>query len=460
MKINEGQYKILKFSPILIGVAFFILNYFTPLIADDFLYSFIFKTGNRLSSISDIFVSQYNHYYSWGGRTVAIFLTQLFLYFGDKNIFNVCNTIVYCAFIYLICFHITGSFKKIKPILFLAVNIILWFLVPAWGQNFLWLTGSCVYLWTSTIILFFLVPFRKKNDDSLYKLSFPLSVLFFVLGILAGWSNENSGASVLFLLIAYFVMKIIHKQKVVLFEVLGGLGFLIGFCILVAAPGNYSRFDAANNIHQIRTGFGVILQFLKATEMFFQYCGFLLTGFCALLIYELNFRQKQKINWFIWYYLLAGIAGVYSMTLSPGFPERAYLIVVVYLCITLLGLLQQIKIDIPEMIKKNIPTAGVIVLIFFFGSFLMASRNILGVYLKWQNRLEYIQVQKSKGIQHINVIAPIPAGDKHTALFGLDDVWQDSTVWINTTTATFFEIKSIKGVDRNDEQLKLKTLSK
>jgi hypothetical protein len=329
-------------------------------------------------------------------------------------------------------------------------------LVPAWGQDFLWLSGSCVYLWTSTIILFFLVPFRKKNDNSLYKLSFPLSVLLFLLGILAGWSIENSGASVLFLLIAYFVMKIIHKQKIVLFEVLGGLGFLIGFCLLIAAPGNYVRFDYINEIHQDEGGFALIQQFLRTTEMFVLYSGFFLAGFCILLIYELVFRQKQKINLFIWYYLLAGMVGGYSMTLSPDFPKRAYLIVIVYLCITLLILLQQIKITIPEIIKKNIPAAGIVVMFVFFLSFLMAGKNIVGVYFKWQNRVEYIQAQKSKGILNIEVKVPIPAGDSHTALFELYDIRKDSTDNINIGVATYFEIKSIKGVDRNDEQSKLK----
>jgi hypothetical protein len=67
------------------------------------------------------------------------------------------------------------------------------------GQNFLWLDGSCNYLWTTTIILLFLVPFRKITDNNLYAMNAVSSVLFMFLGALAGISNENSSAAVLFL---------------------------------------------------------------------------------------------------------------------------------------------------------------------------------------------------------------------------------------------------------------------
>jgi hypothetical protein len=310
-------------------------------------------------------------------------------------------------------------------------------------------------LWPTTIALLFLAPYRKKNEDSLYKLNFPLSVLFFLLGILAGWSYENLGASVLFLLIAYFVMKKINKQKIALFELLGGLGFLIGLYLLVSAPGNYARMELLQNSYMIQDEpfiKGLIRQFLKATEMFFQHSGFLLAGFSALIGFELIFRQKKKINLFTWFYFLAGIVSVYSMTMSPGFPNRAYLIVVVFLCITLLSSLRQAKINLPEVVRKNIPAASVIVLVFFAASFLMASRNVVGIYLKWQDRTQYILEQKAKGVEDIKVKAPIPAGDVHTALHGLEDISTDPSNWTNNSISAFYEVRSI--VAAEDAELK------
>ena len=83
---------------LIIFVFLYVLNYLTPLgFGDDYLYSFIWQ-GNamndplsanaaRVSSFSDLLASQWSHYLTWGGRSVAHTLAQLFLWKG-KGIFN------------------------------------------------------------------------------------------------------------------------------------------------------------------------------------------------------------------------------------------------------------------------------------------------------------------------------------------------------------------------------------
>ena len=73
----------------------FILNYFTPMLADDYSYSF--GMNGRLESIKDIFEFQIYHYLTWGGRSIVHTIAQLFLLVG-KNWFNIFNTIVYLIF--------------------------------------------------------------------------------------------------------------------------------------------------------------------------------------------------------------------------------------------------------------------------------------------------------------------------------------------------------------------------
>lgn len=58
-----------------IYLLFWYLNYCTPLIFDDYIYSFIFSdysmgvplpdTAAKIDSFKDILVSQWNHYFSW-----------------------------------------------------------------------------------------------------------------------------------------------------------------------------------------------------------------------------------------------------------------------------------------------------------------------------------------------------------------------------------------------------------
>jgi hypothetical protein len=385
----------------------------------------------------------------WSGRNITHFFAQLFLFFGEKNIFNIVNTIVYGILILLMQFHITGSLKKINSILFSTIAILLWFLLPAYGQNLLWLTGSCNYLWSTTFILLFLVPFRKKHDNPNFKLSLPLSILFFFLGILAGWSIENSGAAVLFLLIAYFTMKIVNKNKVALVEVVGCVGFLIGFFLLLSAPGNLIRINeeqglAAQNSFIIR----LMTRFVVTTGKFVQSNGFLLTSLSVWFGYDIIFHQKRKLNLFTWFYFVAGLAGAYSMVLSPFFPDRASFIFIVFLIITVLNLLPQLKWNLPEIIKRDILILSMFIITLFSSSLIIASRDIAITYIQLQNRYRYIQTQKEKGIFDIKVSAPVTARDKHNTLYSINtgDIGNQIDHWLNKSIANYFEINSIKGI--------------
>ncbi|MDR1863283.1 MAG: DUF6056 family protein, partial [Treponema sp.] len=74
----------------------------------------------------------------------------------------------------------------------------------------------------------------------------------------------------------------------------------------------------------------------------------------------------------------------------------------------------------------------------------------LGIYLRWEKRIEYIMEEKERGNMDIEVKAPIPATDKHAALYGLLDIIDDPNVWPNTAIAEYFGLRSIKRLN-NDE---------
>jgi hypothetical protein len=317
--------------------------------------------------------------------------------------------------------------------------------VPAWGQNFLWIAGSGTYLWTTALILLFLVPFRKKNDNIDYKLNLPLSVLFLFLGLLAGCSTENTGAAVLFLLIAYFTAKIINKNKIALFEILGTLGFLIGFLVLILAPGNYAREGLLH--HWGSESFMVLKRLVGVTLIFGKDLGFMLIATCSILAFDLIRNKKHKLNIFSYFYMLASVVGAYSMLLSPSFPPRSFFIVIIFGGIALGHILSQTEIKLPEIIKRNINAVVICSLIAFSFSVLNSSRNFIGVYLEWSNRIKHIEAEKAKGNFDIELRGPIPVWDRHVALHGLRDLSHDKEAWPNIDIAKYFGLSSVKKID-------------
>ena len=74
---------------------FWYFNFCTPLDFDDYIYSYVWTAGNmerplaetaqRVNSFKDIFQSQWNHYFTWGGRSVAHILLQFFLLPDDST---------------------------------------------------------------------------------------------------------------------------------------------------------------------------------------------------------------------------------------------------------------------------------------------------------------------------------------------------------------------------------------
>jgi len=300
------------------------------------------------------------------------------------------------------------------------------------------------------IILLFLVPYRKRHDTQDYKLNVPLSVLFFPAGILAGWSAENAGAAVLFLLIAYFMVKVIRKDRFVVFEILGAIGFLIGFSLLIAAPGNYVRADVfrENGWGYMNDSFleRYFRRFIDITKMSIDNHAFLLMLISAILGFDHVYHQKCKLHVFTYFYALASLASVYSMLLSPAFPNRAFLIVLVFSVITLGNILVQME-HLQKIIKRNAVVISIVILIPSAYTFLVGSKAIIGVYLRWYDRVEYILAEKEKGNLEIDV-RPIIAPDKHVALYGLSDLSDDKNDWPNTSIAGYFGIESI---EINDE---------
>jgi hypothetical protein len=451
---NRRNYLSVVF-PVLVIIGFFLFNVFTPSAIDDFAYRYNFANGEGITSIAGILESQRAHYFGQGGRSVAHFLAQIFLMFENKIFFDIANTFVYFIFITLIHVHIRASFS-FKTWLFLAINIFLWIFIPARGQNFLWLTGSCNYLWTTMIVLLFLLPFRLKLEHKDFKMNGILSVLFFLLAVIAGWTNENSGAAILFMLIVYFAILKMRKkndrQKLVtgggaisLFEILGTIGFLAGYLILLLAPGNYVRLDSYEQNHAVFF-VEMLERFIKISVFILQHTA-LPIGTCILIIWKLGSEGQKKNYGCIFFYGIGFLAGSYSLVMSPAHSGRAFLIVIVFLSILFFALLYSAKIELPSIILNNKAAIILVLLLsFFFNSVLPASRNIMSVYLRMKQRSEYIYQKKSEGILDITVKSPIPVHDKHVSIDGLDDIGTS-----NAAMVKYYGIHSLTGVLYNDD---------
>ena len=234
-------------------------NILLPMVGDDYSYAFIWDgahTGNlmdgigprqRITSLSDIFLSQWSHYFTWGGRVPALSAVQFFAWQSDGQhtyLFDAFNTLFFVLLVLLLYWLAAGRLEPVSKskaaLCWLLMG--LFFAVPSYIYTMLWMTGACVYLWTAAAECAFLLPYGLYfwRDNSRLDNSPVAAPLMAALGLLAGWSVEPGGIVTLLLTLAFMVM-FYRQKKLRGWQKAGLAGLLAGLLLLLLAPGSLER---------------------------------------------------------------------------------------------------------------------------------------------------------------------------------------------------------------------------
>ena len=422
----KEKYGIIIFLSLIFFIML-ILNSLTPLISDDFGYSFNLSY-ERLTGLRDIINYQIVHYNLWGGRTVAHVLVQLFL-LGPKVIFNIFNSLCFTTLIYLI--YLIIKREKENALMIPIIFFLVYFLQPVFGQCCLWLTGSCNYLWTTTIVLLMLHLFIKKTNtkDSLIHI-----ILAFILGIIAGWTNENTSFSLIIVLLLLLINTKREKLKVKKWQIFGIIGNVIGFIIMILAPGNYVRKEGFAEGTSILKN--LLTRFIECTKGIFTYELIILIIFAVLI--GILICSKKKINKNSIIFMVGSIMGVYPMILSPTFPERSWFAVIIFGIISIMILLNDI-----EFIKHHnyiILSIFIVLMIIFIPNYIDLTKDIKKLKNVWDNRIEYFKNNPNEEEYALEVYS---TNNKRNPIYKQLDILNDPTAWPNKDISNYFNVKNI-----------------
>lgn len=423
-----------------------ILNFFTPMVADDYSYSLNRVTRERIASFQDILESQYNHYFTWGGRNVVHTLAQLFLWIG-KPFFTVMNSIAYTAFSLVLYAHANcGSGRKYQPFLYLLINLALWFAVPVFGQTTLWLVGSCNYLWGSLIIFSFLLPYRYALQDASGKGTWWKIPVWLLLGILAGWCNENTSGMAVMLTVLFLVRYVVRNRKVPIWGISGLIGVTAGFVIMILAPGNYARSDLF--VQEQSTIRKLIAGFETCTDVFWENLLPLSVLFAALYMVFLFGKGDYGKKLVPLFYFLGAMACNYAMMLAPIYPYRAEFGTISALIVACGSVITGLQTAYPGISERQTVRAGVSAVlgcsIFLFCiSYAVASMELSLTWRDTANRDADIQAQIVEGNRDI-VVDSIAPDNPNNPLYQMEDIQPDPNHWVNLAVARYYGIDSIR----------------
>ena len=419
----------------------YLLNRHTTLIVDDYGYSFN-QTGQRFSSMQEVFVRLWRHYFDWGGRVVVHFFAIMFLWIG-KSVFNVFNALAFISMVFVMYYLAIGSWpcfgKRNYALVLLGIFFMLFAFTPKFGQDFLWLVGSCNYLWGMLLILLMMIPLRAQLFFSENKFKNPLWFpIFFVGNVLAGWTNENMGVTLAAMTVFCMIYQWRENHKVPAWMYASLLGVVIGSAFLVLAPGNFVRLHHTGGVHFFGNFVNITKTLLKPSFTLIPF--WLILGLRVLT----EKVQDPKKNVLLYLFLGGTLASAYAMVVSPFWADRAKIGTIVLAIISVMTLYPYVEIAKVES-KKLLLLVGVLMLTFLGSDLKMAYKDIVSYEKRDTAKVQYTLKEKEKGNMDIIVPRNYPS-TKYCAAYGLEDINENPKHWTSRGFARYFGVKSVRTV--------------
>lgn len=378
------------------------------------------------------------HYFAWGGRSVAHTLVQFFLMY-DKSVFNIANAAAYILLLAVICAHILGK-RKWNPGLIIVINAALFAFTSAFGQDFLWLTGACNYLWGGLLSFSYLLAFRFQLEQEEPVISKLLpSVLFGLWGIICAWTNENMAVTMVVLALLFNGYTYILKGKCYRWSVFATIGIMIGAAIMIGAPGNFARLESevVSGVEKLPS----FIERLATTTFYFVEQDYLLIPIAIVLICCIM-KDKENIDLSFWFYAIGLVVSMYSMIAAPYFVYRAKLASLIFGIIMAGRFLTNMEIS--QMKFRKLWAVLVIAAIASTATnFIVGGRYIIEYNDLHESRMEVISQAKAEG----NLDPVVPGRISQTRFcggWGLDYIVMDPNGMWNKIFAKYYGLNTVR----------------
>lgn len=443
--MNEKMRRNLFFG--LVAASFFailIYNIFTPAMTDDLSYGKMVAGAN---SFLDLVRQEQHQYMTWTGRSVNHMILRCFM-MGDKWFFNICNSIAFTALTLFMYYNVENK-KKYDVFVYLLINLFLWIFAVSFAQTVLWQTGACNYLWGSAIIMGYLSAVRycmKADYDGISQIA--PAVGLFLLGVAAGWCNENTSGGCILVVCIWFGFYIWEKKRVRIWMLSGVAGNLIGFLFMILAPGNANRQQYQEEEHSGLMA--LVSRFLKCNLAIREHFFILIAiGIAAFILVRLQRAEWKKSKNMLIYFLVF-LATCYALVLTPEPVSRAYFGAGIFLIISCIQGITDVS-DMDMYLRALKLSAAAILTLYFGFTYLDCGANLMRIYRESEERFDYIEEQKAAGNMDITVPLLRPEFEnKYSDAYNSELSAEDGGYWVNVAYATYYEVNSIIAVPREE----------
>lgn len=424
---------------------------------DDYIYSFMWEghsmyvplseNARRIDSFSDILASGYSYYMTWGGRVIAQMLAMFFLWIG-RPWFN----LAMAAGIILLLFSIQWIAHEgritltLRPFDILITFLCFWSFNINFPGTIVWIDGACNYFFPLLAVILFLLPYIHRyfmKDES--RKSGYFIPLMFILGVLAGDSNENTicwiGLSGLLYLVHYR-----KRKKLESWMAAGMAGLVIGYGLLMLSPGNVLRMKES----------GETFQFLFLDMNHLRSLGFcfLVQSFLWMYLWMAYRRRKylemkkygRHIHLASWFAVMSMLFNL-IMLFSPESPFRAAFPSLIFLMTAVMLIHRVTQLSEKNIVKAKVCSVLSLLWILYF-CFTFSTSVVLyyNQHMYMGNIIRQAESLSGKN-QVLKVTGEPDVLKKWVLLTGMhafnSPVEKDVNHWRNVAFARYYDIKGI-----------------
>lgn len=421
----------------------FAINFFTPMAADDFLYRYSFRDDNLITDATQIFPSMLAHAKEINGRIFAHFFVQLFDLL-PSFIFDIVNALFFTVLVFLI-YKISGAKEKSndsilkRALLLLVIFSAMWIFPISFGDSFIWLSGSCNYLWGAVIGLIFMLPYIDLFNQKETKHSIAYKFAFIVFSFFAGGWLENISSAVVFLAVLILIVsKFYHKITPKWYHIIGIVAAFLGFLVMALAPaelhGKIGGFYIWDYVHMFKRALTTLSKFYM---LIFSYI-ILLT--CAII----KKIDKDKII-LSTIFVLGSLFANFILIFGVFMPARTSTGVVLFLIISNMILFAELF----DKMKFVAYSSAVILIISCVYWIFIGGIDVVSTYSKITDNEDYILSSKDEGIMDI-IVPEITKETKYSVGFNLNV--DDPNDYPNDSIAKYYGIHSILAEESTEMQ--------
>lgn len=430
-------------------------NLLTPYLSDDYAYLIDVRKAH---SLLDLIRQQYGEYLSNSGRVIGQFNVRLSLSV-NKQVFNVVNSLMFAALILLIYKNVQRK-KKYDSFVLLTVISFLWLFSVEFGQTMLWICGACNYLWGSVIILLFITVYRKLLQKPEQKHAVLKGIGIYLLGVMAGWCNENTSGGGLFLVLLYslnfWIDRRREKKKAVYpFMIAGIAGMCSGLFGMVMAPGVRKRSATMSEGDEYTGIVGLLSRTYKViVNMHDLFLVLIIMAVLVLVLLALQGRLKTfariRTNDTI-LFILAFLATSFVLAIIPTPANRAFFGAGVFLMIACIQGIVDVKGE-KEITGRFLSYGLVSVLcVVLFFTYVENLVNLARIYREENERIALIEAEHGENEDGIVVIPQFREEFRTVYSVAHDsDLTDDKEYWINHFYEIYYDIGNITAIPRDE----------